>query len=68
MASDTQFLVVRRLLEKHGWTLSRINGSHHVFIGQGRPLISIPVHRGKVKSVYVRRIEKAIRELGQDDA
>ncbi len=34
-----------KLLEKHGWSLLRINGSHHVF---GKPgniaRISVPIH------------------------
>jgi predicted RNA binding protein YcfA (HicA-like mRNA interferase family) len=34
-----------RLLEQHGWALKRINGSHHIYVMEGRPeRISVPVH------------------------
>lgn len=70
MPSEVRFADVRRELERHGWTLVRISGSHHIFLraggGQsshepGEPgILSIPVHRGKVKAGYVGRIEKSL--------
>ncbi len=34
-----------KLLEKHGWELKRINGSHHIYAKSGNPArISVPVH------------------------
>jgi len=34
-----------RLLEKRGWQLKRINGSHHIYTRSGNPArISVPVH------------------------
>jgi predicted RNA binding protein YcfA (HicA-like mRNA interferase family) len=34
-----------RLLERHGWTLLRVRGSHHVYGKHGqRVRISVPVH------------------------
>lgn len=34
-----------RLLESKGWTLVRINGSHHVYMLEGSPIrISLPIH------------------------
>ena len=33
-----------RLLEKNGWILSRISGSHHVMIKPGFRNVPIPVH------------------------
>ena len=34
-----------RLLEKKGWTLGRIKGSHHIYIKEGTPVrISVPIH------------------------
>jgi predicted RNA binding protein YcfA (HicA-like mRNA interferase family) len=65
MPSDVAFRDLRRLLEKHGWTLTRISGSHHVFTGPGGPIVTIPVHRGKVRHVYLRKVENAVRELGE---
>lgn len=34
-----------RVLVRHGWTLVRIHGSHHVFSKPGRPeILTVPVH------------------------
>ncbi|MEA3331969.1 MAG: type II toxin-antitoxin system HicA family toxin [Pseudomonadota bacterium] len=34
-----------RILESKGWKLSRINGSHHIYVKVGNPArISVPVH------------------------
>ena len=34
-----------RLLEKHGWELKRITGSHHIYAKTGNPArISLPIH------------------------
>lgn len=34
-----------RLLESQGWSLQRINGSHHIYAKAGSPVrISVPVH------------------------
>lgn len=34
-----------RLLEKKGWQLKRIKGSHHVYVKSGNPArISVPIH------------------------
>ena len=33
------------MLESHGWSLQRINGSHHIFTMTGNPArITVPVH------------------------
>ncbi len=35
-----------KLLEKKGWILKRINGSHHIFIHSEKiEIISVPVHK-----------------------
>jgi predicted RNA binding protein YcfA (HicA-like mRNA interferase family) len=34
-----------RLLEKQGWELKRVTGSHHVYAKSGNPArISVPIH------------------------
>jgi predicted RNA binding protein YcfA (HicA-like mRNA interferase family) len=34
-----------KLLEKHGWQLIRVNGSHYIYMKSGyRERISVPVH------------------------
>lgn len=63
MPADVRFTDVKRKLESHGWRLTRIRGSHHVFTGENRPSIPIPVHRGKVKHAYGKLVQKAIEEV-----
>ena len=37
-----------KILEENGWTLVRINGSHHVYTKDGEEArIVVPVHRNK---------------------
>jgi predicted RNA binding protein YcfA (HicA-like mRNA interferase family) len=34
-----------RFLERHGWELKRIQGSHHIYAKSGNPArISVPIH------------------------
>ena len=70
MANELRFSTVRTLLESNGWVLTRTHGSHHVFTKPGRWPISLPVHRGKVKAIYVRKVQEIIEEQegveGQD--
>lgn len=58
MPSEVRFAVVRRELERHGWTLDRIKGSHHTFLTPGEKPIVLPVHGNKVKPWYIREIAK----------
>lgn len=62
MPSEVRFREVEKLLNGAGYVLARINGSHHIFTKPERQLVSIPVHRGKVKPYYVRQIQKLIDE------
>ena len=66
MPSDVRFAEVRRLLESHGWELSRIQGSHHVFTKEGETPIVVPVHNRRAKYAYVREIRKKL-DLEQED-
>ena len=58
MAGEMRFNLVRKMLEAKGYDLARINGSHHVFVKPGCENVVVPVHGGKVKPGYVRKIEK----------
>lgn len=51
-----------RVLERHGWTLARIKGSHHVYTKAGSPLTikaspdhSVPVHGSKALKIGLQR-------------
>jgi len=61
MASEKPFSEVKKLLERAGYRLVRISGSHHYFTKAGEPPFSIPVHHGKVKPYYVRQVEKVFQ-------
>jgi predicted RNA binding protein YcfA (HicA-like mRNA interferase family) len=61
MAGERRFSEVKKMLEEAGYRLVRIGGSHHCFAKPGAPLVSIPVHHGKVKPHYVNEIEKIVR-------
>jgi len=62
MPSDVSFSEIRRVVERHGWVLVRIRGSHHIFkLPDGRIYV-VPVHHGKVRYVYVREIKKILGE------
>ncbi len=58
VAGEQRFNLVRKTLEKKGYRLTRISGSHHIFTKKDALPVSIPVHKGKVKGFYVRQIEK----------
>ena len=62
-----RFSIVQGRLESHGWTLDRIRGSHHVFTKPNELPISIPVHGGKVKPYYARKVNKICEEEEDED-
>jgi predicted RNA binding protein YcfA (HicA-like mRNA interferase family) len=58
MAGERRFAEVKRMLERAGYQLVRVHGSHHYFAKPGQLPLSIPVHHGKVKPYYVRQVER----------
>jgi predicted RNA binding protein YcfA (HicA-like mRNA interferase family) len=50
-----------RLVERHGWTLLRINGSHHIYGKPGTVVrLSIPIHANRaLKAGLLRHLLKA---------
>jgi predicted RNA binding protein YcfA (HicA-like mRNA interferase family) len=62
MPGEKRFAEVRKMLERVGYELDRVSGSHHIFTKPGADLVSIPVHRGKVKPFYVRQVEKIVAD------
>ena len=55
------------LLESRGWTLKRVNGSHHIYAHAGHPLrISVPVHGNRALK---RGLQRHLTNLaGIDDS
>ena len=56
---NVTFSDIRRLLEEAGFQLTRITGSHHIF-QKDDVIFPIPVHRNRVKVVYVKRVIELI--------
>lgn len=46
-----------KLLERNGWKLDRINGSHHI-MAKGKLTESIPVHNADLKKGLLNTILK----------
>jgi predicted RNA binding protein YcfA (HicA-like mRNA interferase family) len=45
-----------RMLESHGWSLQRINGSHHIYAKAGSLVrISIPTHGNESLKIGLQR-------------
>ncbi|MDO9104124.1 MAG: type II toxin-antitoxin system HicA family toxin [Methylovulum sp.] len=57
-----------KLIEKRGWRLVRINGSHHVYMKTGNPnRLSIPVHRNEdLKMGLLKHFMKVVG-VAEDD-
>ena len=49
-----------RILERHGWELRRVRGSHHVYAHPGNPaILTVPVHGNRdLKLGTLRRLLK----------
>lgn len=49
-----------------GWSIARVNGSHHILKASGRAPLTIPVHKGRtLKEGLVRGLLKAA-EIDED--
>lgn len=59
MPSPVRYPIVKKLLERKGYTLDHVTGSHYIFRKPGVPQQSIPVHHGQVKHVYFKKAQKA---------
>jgi predicted RNA binding protein YcfA (HicA-like mRNA interferase family) len=57
-----------RIVERHGWILLRVNGSHHIY-GRGGSIVrlSIPVHGNKpLKPGLLRHLAK-LADVPEDE-
>ena len=62
--NNVTFAQIRKLLEQENFTLERITGSHHVFRREATIFV-VPVHKNKVKAVYVKRVIEIIESYGK---
>ena len=57
-----------RVLERHGWSLLRINGSHHIYGKSGSIVrLSVPVHGNQLLKVGLQRHLIKMAGLTDDD-
>jgi predicted RNA binding protein YcfA (HicA-like mRNA interferase family) len=58
-----------RLLERHGWQLLRVQGSHHVYGKAGqRARISVPVHGNCPLKLGLQRHLLKLAGIAEDEA
>jgi predicted RNA binding protein YcfA (HicA-like mRNA interferase family) len=57
-----------KIVERNGWKLKRISGSHHIYIKDGiDAILSIPVHSNRDLPVGTLRSIMKDAELTEDD-
>lgn len=57
-----------RILERHGWRLPRVAGSHHVYGKEGNPArISAPIHGNTPLKIGMQRHFMKLAGLDEDD-
>ncbi len=57
-----------RLLERKGWELKRIKGSHHVYVKYGNPArISVPIHGNQPLKIGLLRHLMKLAEIKEDE-
>jgi predicted RNA binding protein YcfA (HicA-like mRNA interferase family) len=57
-----------RLVERHGWTLLRINGSHHIYGKTGSIVrLSIPIHGNRPLKIGLLRSLLKAAQISEND-
>jgi predicted RNA binding protein YcfA (HicA-like mRNA interferase family) len=57
-----------KVLEKHGWTLLRVQGSHHIYGKTGNDVkISIPVHKNQSLKIGLLKHLLKSADLTEED-
>ena len=57
-----------KVLEKKGWILKRIHGSHHIFSHPAKiEIISVPVHKNDDLKKGLQRKLKSIADLSDNE-
>jgi predicted RNA binding protein YcfA (HicA-like mRNA interferase family) len=57
-----------RLLEKKGWQLKRIKGSHHVYVMPGNPArISVPIHVNQALKIGLLKHLVKVANIDEDE-
>jgi predicted RNA binding protein YcfA (HicA-like mRNA interferase family) len=57
-----------RLLERHGWELQRVQGSHHIYAKPGRlERVSVPIHGNAPLKIGLQRHVMKLAEIDESD-
>jgi len=57
-----------KILEKKGWELRRVKGSHHVYVKEDNPArISIPIHGSKQLKIGLLKHLMKIAEIDESE-
>ncbi|MCI0696262.1 type II toxin-antitoxin system HicA family toxin [candidate division KSB1 bacterium] len=57
-----------RLLEKKGWQLKRVKGSHHVYVKPGNPArISVPIHGNQPLKIGLQKHLMKLAEIEDEE-
>ena len=57
-----------KAVQRKGWALARVKGSHHVFIKDGRhERIVIPIHGNQPLKIGLLRAQMKIANLSEDE-
>jgi predicted RNA binding protein YcfA (HicA-like mRNA interferase family) len=57
-----------RLVERRGWRLLRVNGSHHIYGKEGSIVrLSIPIHGNQPLKLGLLRHLAKLAEISEDD-
>lgn len=57
-----------KLLERNGWRLLRINGSHHIYGKPGyEPRLSVPIHGNEALKLGLARHVAKLADISLDD-
>lgn len=57
-----------KLLEKKGWELKRIKGSHHVYMKVGNPArISVPIHKNTPLKIGLLKHLMKIADIKEEE-
>ncbi|MCF2146176.1 type II toxin-antitoxin system HicA family toxin [Desmonostoc muscorum LEGE 12446] len=56
-----------KIIERKGWILQRVTGSHHIYQKPGVNQISIPVHRDRDLKLGTLKALMKIAQLSEED-
>ena len=57
-----------KVVEKRGWMLKRITGSHHIYDKEGvEQILSIPVHKNQALKIGTLKALMNVAGLSEDD-